>query len=183
MYNRGIRFLAFGLGILLLFHGLDKMVHGTEYIQKLILDLYIPNVEKQVPFGMWFTPFMPSVAFMGKIFLGAEFTTSLEDIKLISYGVYISEVIAPLFLIFGKYIRLAALVIIFHILVVIFLEFRTSIFTLSTTGAWNIEVPLLYLLATLTLFFLKQDCDAVKKVPLKRPNKANKKMKKRVKKR
>jgi uncharacterized membrane protein YphA (DoxX/SURF4 family) len=183
MYNRGIRFLAFGLGFLLLFHGLDKIIYGTEYIEKLILDMYIPDVEEEVPFGMWVTPFMPSMIFIGKMFIGSAFITSLEDIETISHGVYITELIAPLFLIFGKYIRLAALLITFHMLVVIFLAFRTTLFTLNAMGAWNIETPLLYLLATLTLLFLKKDCDVLQKKAINSTNKAKKKIKKRVKKR
>jgi len=154
-----IHFLAFSLGVLLLLHGLHKMIHGTEYIEALILDIYLPNVEKKVPCGMWFAPFMPGRVFMGKMFVGQEFVTYLHYIKLLSYGVYLPELIAPLFLIFGRYIRIAAFIIALYMMVMLLGAYKTSVAMLMEFGGWSIESVLLYLIASLLLFFFKiSDC-------------------------
>ncbi|CAA6822025.1 MAG: Unknown protein [uncultured Sulfurovum sp.] len=160
MDSKGIRFLAFSLGVLLLFHGLHKMVYGTGHIEKLILDMYVPPVEKQVPFGMWFAPFMPGTMFMGKMFVGKEFVTYLQYIKFLSYGVYLPEVIAPIFLIFGRYVRITAFIIVLYMVVLSFLAYRTSLEILMAFGGWTVEVVLLYFIASMILVFYKiSDCN------------------------
>ena len=115
MDNRSIRFLAFGLGVLLLFHGVDKIMHGTDFIEKMLLNIHVPYS------------------------------------KYVSYGVYVGEVIAPLLLIFGQYIRVSGMIIAFNMLVAIVLVHKNDIATLGEHGAWSIEVPMLYLVAGLTL--------------------------------
>lgn len=160
MQNEGIRFLAFCLGALLLFHGLDKMVYGTGHIQKMILDAYVPDVKSKVPFSGWFSPFMPGRVFMGKIFIGKEFVSSLEEIKLISYGVFIPELIVPIFLVFGKFIRVMAFIIAAYMLAMLFVAYRMSPETLIQFGGWHIESIVLYLVASVTLILYKiSDCN------------------------
>ena len=49
---KAFRFLSFGLGFLLLFHGMDKVLHGTEFIEKMLLGLNIPY-SKYVSYGVY----------------------------------------------------------------------------------------------------------------------------------
>jgi len=113
--NRALRFLSFGLGVLLLFHGIDKVMNGTEFIEKMLVALKVPYSE------------------------------------YVQYGVYIGEVLAPVLLIFGQYIRVSGAIIAFDMLIAIFLVHQNTLFTLGEHGAWSIELPMLYLVAGVTL--------------------------------
>jgi len=113
--NRALRFLSFGLGALLLFHGIDKVMNGTEFIEKMLVGLKVPYSE------------------------------------YVQYGVYIGEIVAPVLLIFGQYIRVAGAIVAFDMLVAIFLVHQKTLFTLGEHGAWSIELPMLYLVAGVTL--------------------------------
>lgn len=70
----------------------------------------------------------------------------------IGYGAYVGEVIAPLFVIAGKFARLAGLVIAFDLLMAIILVLRDKIFSLNQGGGWAIELELLFLLGGVMLF-------------------------------
>jgi len=72
--------------------------------------------------------------------------------KYITYGVFIGEVLAPILLIIGRYIKIAGGIIAFNMLVAIFLVHKDAIFTLSEHGGWSIELQVLYLIAGVTLF-------------------------------
>ena len=116
MNNKTITFLAFSLGVLLLFHGVDKIMNGTAFIEKMLTNANIPYA------------------------------------KYITYGVFIGEVLAPILLIIGRYVKIAGGIIAFNMLVAIFLVHRDTIFTLTEHGGWSIELQLLYFIAGLTLF-------------------------------
>ena len=116
MNNKTITFLAFSLGVLLLFHGVDKIMNGTDFIEKMLTNANVPYA------------------------------------KYITYGVFIGEVLAPILLIIGRYVKIAGGIIAFNMLVAIFLVHRDTIFTLSEHGGWSIELQLLYFIAGLTLF-------------------------------
>ncbi|HIP52046.1 MAG TPA: DoxX family protein [Campylobacterales bacterium] len=116
MNNKAISFLAFSLGFLLLFHGVDKIMNGTGFIEKMLTDANVPYA------------------------------------KYITYGVFIGEVLAPILLIIGRYIKIAGGIIAFNMLVAIFLVHKDAIFTLSEHGGWSIELQVLYLIAGVTLF-------------------------------
>ena len=113
--NKIIRLLSLGLGILMLFHGVDKISNGVEGIVKMLTGAGIP-------YGQY-----------------------------IAYGVYIGEVVAPLLLILGQYVRISGAIIAFNMLVAILLVHSNHIFTLGEHGEWSIEVPLLYLIIALAL--------------------------------
>jgi len=121
MNSIALRFLGFGLGVLLLFHGVDKIMHGTEFIEKMLQAQKIPYSE------------------------------------YLQYVVYLGEVIAPLFLILGKCMRMAGLIIAVNMMVAIFLVHQKTFFTLGEYGAWSIEVPMLYLIMALSIVFWKQE--------------------------
>jgi putative oxidoreductase len=126
MNDKALRFLGFGLGVLLLFHGIDKVMHGTEFIEKMLVGLNVPYSE------------------------------------YVQYGVYIGEIVAPLLLIFGQYMRVSGAIIAFNMLVAIFLVHQKTLFTLGEHGAWSIEVPMLYLVAGVTLALWKKEKKSTK---------------------
>lgn len=70
-----------------------------------------------------------------------------------AYGVYITEIIAPLFLIIGYRTRLASVIYILGVLTAIFLVHSADIFTLNQHGGWGIELLGLYLFGALALIF------------------------------
>ena len=116
MNNKAISFLAFSLGFLLLFHGVDKIMNGVGFIEKMLTSANVPYA------------------------------------KYATYGVFIGEVLAPILLIIGRYIKIAGGLIAFNMLVAIFLAHKDTIFTLSEHGGWSIELQVLYFVAGLTLF-------------------------------
>lgn len=71
----------------------------------------------------------------------------------IAYGVYVGEIIAPLFMIVGYYTRLASLVFVVNMIVAVALVHPNDIFVLTNTGGWAIEMQGLYILGALTLVF------------------------------
>jgi putative oxidoreductase len=126
MNDKALRILSIGLGLLLLFHGIDKVMNGTAFIEKMLNGVHMPYSQ------------------------------------YVSYGVYVGEVVAPLLLIFGKYIRISGAVIAFNMAVAIFLVHQKDIVTITEYGAWSIEVPMLYLIAGLSLAVWKIEPKATK---------------------
>jgi len=74
--------------------------------------------------------------------------------SFVAYGVYIGEVIAPLFVISGKWTRIASLVVVFNMIVAIALEAYRNTFVIQRTGAWALEAEAFYLLTALVIFFI-----------------------------
>lgn len=93
-----------------------------------------------------------------KIFNGISGVEGLITSKglpaFLAYGVYIGEVVAPIMLILGIKVRIAALIIIFNMLMAIYSVYGFNIFGLDATGGWIIEHQLLFLLPCVALFFL-----------------------------
>lgn len=71
----------------------------------------------------------------------------------IAYGVYVTEIVAPLLLIVGYRTRLAGVVYILGVLTAIFLVHAKDIFTLNQHGGWGIELLGLYLFSALAILF------------------------------
>ena len=74
--------------------------------------------------------------------------------EFVGYGVYVGEVIAPLFLLAGKFARPAGLIVAFNMLVAVLLGRRDGIAALNQGGGWAIELELLFLLGGLAIWFL-----------------------------
>jgi putative oxidoreductase len=91
---------------------------------------------------------MHGVAFMG----GALAQFHLP--AFIAYGVYVGEVVAPLFIIIGLWTRVAALVVVFNMVMAIVLEAHRNAFVIQRTGAWGLETEAFYLLTALVIFFI-----------------------------
>jgi len=73
----------------------------------------------------------------------------------VAYGVYVGEIVAPIFAILGKYTRLAGLVIAFDLLMAIVLVLRDRIFSVNPQGgALAIEVESFFLLGGLAIALL-----------------------------
>lgn len=73
--------------------------------------------------------------------------------SFLSYGVYITEIIAPLLILVGFRTRLAAAVYVFGTLFALFLAHTTQLFLLNQNGGWELELLGLYIAGGLCLFF------------------------------
>ncbi len=113
--GNSLRILSVGVGILLLFYGVDKVMNGIDFIVTLLRDHHIPYPE------------------------------------YLAYGVYIGEVVAPLMLIMGRNVPLAGALIAIDMIVAIWLVHSDHLFEIVDSGAWSIELPMLYLLIGVTL--------------------------------
>ena len=71
----------------------------------------------------------------------------------LAYGVYITEIVAPLFIIVGYRTRLASIVFAVGILLAMFLVHSGDIISLNQHGGWGVELLGLYLFGSITLFF------------------------------
>jgi len=75
--------------------------------------------------------------------------------EVVAYGIYVGEVVAPIFLLLGLYSRLSAFIIASSMGFAIFLAHSSSIFVLSQkTGGLLIELPLIYLISSITIVFI-----------------------------
>lgn len=110
--------LRLGLGVILLFHGINKVNHGVAWIKPRLAQVGLPG--------------------------------------FLAYGTYVAEVLAPILLIVGYRVRLAALAIAFEMVMAVFLVLRHEIFSLSKApgGAWAIELQALIFLAAIAAAFL-----------------------------
>ena len=63
--------------------------------------------------------------------------------SVVTYGVYVAELIAPIFIILGLYARLAAMILAFDMIVAIYLAYGFSV-TITKYGALSWETPFLF---------------------------------------
>ena len=73
--------------------------------------------------------------------------------EFVKYGAYLGEGLGPALLILGYRTRIGALLVMADMLMAIVLVHRHQIFSLGPAGGWAIELPALYLLAALAVFF------------------------------
>lgn len=107
--------LRISVGVLILFHGIHKVIHGIGGVKAMLSSSGLP--------------------------------------EFLSYGVYVGELIAPIFIILGLYARVASLVLGFNMLVAIFLAYGFS-FSLAKYGGLSMESPLLFLIMSILIFLL-----------------------------
>lgn len=117
-YNSDIAKLLLRLlvGVMMLFHGIEKMTNGINGIKYLTKNAGLP--------------------------------------EFLAYGVYIGEVIVPIFIILGLYARVASVFLTLNMIMAIFLAHGGSLFTLTKHGAPAIELPLFYLVLSIVIFLL-----------------------------
>ncbi|MDY0116112.1 MAG: DoxX family protein [Sulfurimonadaceae bacterium] len=106
--------LRLSVGILILFHGIHKIIYGVSGVKALLSKAGLP--------------------------------------EFFAYGVYVGEVIIPVFIILGLYARIASLFLAFTMLMAMFLAYWGSFFSLSKQGAPLIELPLLYFILAIIIF-------------------------------
>ena len=95
---------------------------------------------------------------ISKFINGIDFLVGMLEGKglpgVLAYGVYIGEIIAPIFLVLGFRARIAALVVVVNMLTAIVFAHAQEIGQLGKSGGWAIELPALFLLGALAVFFL-----------------------------
>ncbi len=114
--NIGKLILRMMLGGMILFHGIDKALHGISFIKGMLKVHNLPEV--------------------------------------LVYGVYVGEILAPIFLIIGWQSRMWAGVIGINMAVAIYLTQMSSLLKLGSHGAWAVETPMFYLLSAVAIMFL-----------------------------
>lgn len=73
--------------------------------------------------------------------------------RVLGYGVYIGEILAPLLLIVGYKTRIAAVIFTINCLVAMILVHSEDILSIGKHGNWGVELLGLYLFSSLALFF------------------------------
>ncbi len=74
--------------------------------------------------------------------------------EFFAYGVYVGEVVVPIFIILGLYARVASVFLALNMAMAIFLAYGGSLFYLGKQGAPLIELPLFYLVLSIVIFLL-----------------------------
>jgi putative oxidoreductase len=108
--------LRLAVGGMMLFHGINKAIHGIGFIKGLVSAQGLPEA--------------------------------------IAYGVYVGEILAPIFLIIGWKSRFWAAVIAFNMIAVLYLTHMADFFKLGAHGAWAVELPMFYLTGALVIILL-----------------------------
>ena len=111
----GLLILRLSIGILMLLHGISKLIHGAEGIEQMLGGMGLPS--------------------------------------FIVYGVYIGEVVAPLFIIFGYGTRVAAAIFAFNMIIAVSMAHPRNIFSLNDVGGWSLELQGLYFFGAAALMF------------------------------
>jgi putative oxidoreductase len=74
--------------------------------------------------------------------------------EFLAYGVFVGELIAPLFLILGFYSRAAALIIVFNMMMAVYLAYGETFLALNKHGGPVIELSLFYIVVSLAIFLI-----------------------------
>jgi len=69
----------------------------------------------------------------------------------LAYGVYLTEIVAPILILIGFRTRLASIIYAFGVLFALFLVHLGDIFTLNAHGGWGVELLGLYLFGATAL--------------------------------
>lgn len=113
--DTGLLILRVSLGVMMLLHGIAKLMKGTGGIEGLMSQSGLPG--------------------------------------FLAYGVYVGEVLAPILLIIGYRVRLAALLFMATMAVAVLLAHAHDIFSLTNSGGWGIELQAQYFFGALALYF------------------------------
>lgn len=79
-----------------------------------------------------------------------------------AYGVFIGELIAPVFMVLGVQSRIAGLVMAVNMVFAVYLAHMGDLFSLGTHGGWELELQAFYLVGGLVVMFLGSGKYAVK---------------------
>lgn len=108
--------LRVAVGLLMLFHGIDKLINGTGGLDGMFTSIGLPG--------------------------------------FFAYGVYLGEVLAPIMLLIGFRVKIAAVLVAGTMVIAILMAHIEDIFALNEHGAWAIELQMFYILASLSILFL-----------------------------
>ncbi len=114
--NLGKLLLRLMLGGMMLFHGIDKALHGIGFLKGIMAVHGLPEA--------------------------------------LAYGVYVGEILAPIFIIIGWKSRVWAGVMVINMSMAIYLTKMSSMFKLGEHGAWAVELPMFYLLSAVAVALL-----------------------------
>lgn len=112
----GVLLLRFTVSILMLFHGVAKLMHGVSRIGGML---------EQVGLPAWF-----------------------------AYGVFVGEIVAPLLVMAGVWVRWAALIMAVNMVVAVWLVHPQDLFALSPSGGYRLELQALFLFGSLSIAWL-----------------------------
>ena len=73
---------------------------------------------------------------------------------VLSYGVYVGELVAPALIILGAFTRPAAGVLAFTMMASMYLKYSSQFNQLTALGGWGAELPALYLFAAVAIVLL-----------------------------
>lgn len=71
-----------------------------------------------------------------------------------SYGVLVGEILAPLLILVGVWVRPAALVMAFNMIVAVGLAHPTDLFTIGRTGGYGLELQAFFFLCSIAVALL-----------------------------
>ncbi|MDX4062733.1 DoxX family protein [Aliarcobacter skirrowii] len=74
--------------------------------------------------------------------------------EFFAYGVYLGEILFPLMIVLGIFVRTSALFVAITMVAAIFLAHSNEIFALGRTGGPVIELALMYLLGSIAIMFI-----------------------------
>ena len=74
--------------------------------------------------------------------------------EFIAYGVYMGEAVFPILIILGLFTRISSLFFALTMIFAIFLAHSGELFVLEETGGLLIELPLIYLLGSISIMFI-----------------------------
>ncbi|MDY6942552.1 MAG: DoxX family protein [Pseudomonadota bacterium] len=74
--------------------------------------------------------------------------------EMVAYGVYVGEIIAPVMLIVGWQVRVAALLIVINMFFALVLAHLGDLFALTSHGGWRLELQAFYLFTALAVLLL-----------------------------
>ena len=74
--------------------------------------------------------------------------------EFVAYGVYMGEVVFPILIILGLFTRISSLFFALTMVFAIFLAHSSELFVIEETGGLLIELPLIYLLASISIIFI-----------------------------
>jgi len=104
--------LRVSVGVLILFHGVHKLIYGVSGVKSLVVNAGLP--------------------------------------EFFAYGVYVGELIVPIFIILGLYARVASSILAFNMLFAIYLAYGFSL-SISKYGGLSWETPLLFFIMSLLI--------------------------------
>ncbi|CAA6799645.1 MAG: GntR family transcriptional regulator, partial [uncultured Sulfurovum sp.] len=88
------------------------------------------------------------IGFIEEMVIGAGLPREL------AYGVYIAEVLAPLLIILGIQVRLAALTVMAVMVGAVYFAHMKDLLELTKHGAWALEVQAFFFMGAMALFFM-----------------------------